>query len=82
MRNQLSRTYLNILKHINLHTANSLYSSIRQKLQVPLYQQLEELQSKKDGPKTPLKKRPNRKEEFNKLDEFDWYYETNSSYIL
>ena len=41
----------------------------------------------KDGPKTPGKKRPNRKEEFSKLDEFDpgvirrivhGYYETVS----
>ena len=35
----------------------------------------------KDCPKTPGKKRPNKKEEFNKMDEFD-LGSTNCSYIL
>ena len=45
----------------------------------------------KDGPKTPGKKRPNRKEEFSKLDEFDLgvirrivhgYYARNETFSL
>ena len=45
----------------------------------------------KDGPKTPGKKRPNRKEEFSKLDEFDLgvirrivhgYYARNETFYL
>ena len=45
----------------------------------------------KDGPKTPGKKRPNRKEEFSKLDEFDpgvirrivhGYYARNETFSL
>ena len=45
----------------------------------------------KDGPKTPGKKWPNRKEEFNKLDEFDpgvirrivhEYYARNETFSL
>ena len=45
----------------------------------------------KDGPKTPEKKRPNRKEEFSKLDEFDLgvirrivpgYYARNETFSL
>ena len=45
----------------------------------------------KDGPKTPRKKKPNRKEEFSKLDEFDLgvirrivhgYYARNETFSL
>ena len=35
----------------------------------------------KDGPKTPGKKRPNRKEEFSKLDEFDLGVKKEESYM-
>ena len=63
--------FANILKYTTLQKVKISYSSVHQKLQDLLYQQLEGLSNKVTGLQRQVKKRKNRKEESSKLDEFD-----------
>ena len=83
--------FTNILKYTTLQKVKIPYSSVHQKLQDLLYQQLEGLSNKVMGLKRQVKKRKNRKEEFSKLDEFDLsvirrivhgHYARNENYSL
>ena len=83
--------FTNIIKYTTLQKVKISYSSVHQKLQDLLYQQLEGLSNKVMGLKRQVKKRKNRKEEFSKLDEFDsnvirgivhGYYSRNENFSL
>ena len=64
--------FTNILKYTTLQKAKISYSSVHQKLQDVLYQQLGGLSNKVMGLKCQVKKKTKkRKEECSKLDEFD-----------
>ena len=84
--------FTNILKYTTLQKVKISYSSVHQKLQDLLYQQLEGLSNKVMSLKRQVKKSKKRKEEFSKLDEFDLsvvrliavhgYYARNENFSL
>ena len=83
--------FTNILKYTTLQKVKISYSSVHQKLQDLLYQQLKGLSNKVMGVKRQVKKEIKRKEEFSKLDEFDLsvirrivhgYYARNENFSL
>ena len=95
-KNQASKSsslmFTNILKYTTLQKVKTSFSSVYQKLQDPLYQQLEGLSNKVICLKRQVKKAKNRKEEFSKLDEVDLsvikrivvhgYYAINENFSL
>ena len=66
-------TYLNILKHINIQTAKQSLFKHKAEATGSSLSTVGRIVKQKDGHKTPEKKKPNKKEQFNK---------TNCSYIL
>ena len=62
--------YLNILKHITFRQPTVFVQAYSRGYRF-LLSTVRRIVKQKDGPKTPGKKRPSTKEEFNKLDESD-----------